>query len=100
MIDKCPLMIARCVDVADVIVAVNFGRDQKLPIAIGGGGHNGPGLGSVDDGLVVDLSPMKGVRVDASNRTVRVGPGCTSGDVDHATHPFGLAFFFNDTATT
>jgi len=55
MIDKRPLIIARCADVADVIAAVNFGRDNKLPIAIRGGGHNGPGLGSVDDGLVIDL---------------------------------------------
>ena len=91
MIDKRPLMIARCADAADVITAVNFGRDNELLIAIRGGGHNGPGLGSCDDGLVIDLSMMKGVRVDPANRTVRVGPGCTQGDVDHATHPFGLA---------
>lgn len=91
MIDKRPAMIARCADVADVIAAVNFGRDHGLLIAIRGGGHNGPGLGSCDDGLVIDLSPMKGVHVDARARTVRVQPGCTQGDVDHATHPFGLA---------
>jgi len=64
MIDKRPLLIARCVDVADVITAVNFGRDQGLLIAIRGGGHNGPGLGSCDDGLVIDLSMTKSVRVD------------------------------------
>ena len=63
MIDKRPLLIARCTDVGDVIAAVNFGRDNKLPIAIRGGGHNGPGLGSVDNGLVIDLSTMKGVKV-------------------------------------
>ena len=91
MIDKRPRMIARCADVADVIAAVNFGRDHGLLIAIRGGGHNGPGLGSVDDGLVIDLSMIKSVRVDPASRTVRVGPGCTQGDVDHATHPFGLA---------
>lgn len=91
MIDKRPLAIARCVDVADVIAVVNFGRDGGLPIAIRGGGHNGPGLGSVDKGLVIDLSPMKGVRVDPERRTARVGAGCTQGDVDHATHAFGLA---------
>src|SRR5436190_16813784 len=100
MIDKRPLLIARCVDVADVITAVSFGRDQKLPVAIRSGGHNGPGHGSVDDGLVIDLSMMKGVRVDPSSRTVRVGPGCTSGDVDHATHPFGLAVPFGIVSTT
>jgi FAD binding domain len=80
-----------CVDVADVIAAVNFGRDCGLPIAIRGGGHNGPGLGSVNDGLVIDLSHMKGVRVDPEARTARVAAGCTQGDVDHATHAFGLA---------
>src|SRR5260370_21292012 len=87
MIDKCPRMIARCADVADVIAAVNFGRDQKLPIAIRGGAHNGPGLGSVDEGPVIDLLPMKGVPVDTSNPTVRVGPGCTSGHCRPATQP-------------
>ena len=91
MIDKRPLLIARCADVADVITAVNFGRDNELLIAIRGGGHNGPGLGSCDDGLVIDLSMMKDVSVDPASRTVRVGPGCTQGEVDHATHPFGLA---------
>jgi FAD/FMN-containing dehydrogenase len=59
MINKRPLAIARCADVADVIAAVNFGRDNALPIAIRGGGHNGPGLGSVEKGLVIDLSEMK-----------------------------------------
>jgi hypothetical protein len=91
MIDKRPLLIARCVDVADVMAAVNFGRDNGLPIAIRCGGHNGPGLGSVDDGLVIDLSAMKGVRIDPVARTAMVGAGCTQGDVDHATHGFGLA---------
>ena len=100
MIDKRPRLIARCVDVADVITAVNFGREQRMLIAIRGGGHNGPGLGSVDDGLVIDLSLMKSVRVDPSSRTVRVGPGCTSGDVDHATHVFGLAVPFGIVSTT
>jgi FAD/FMN-containing dehydrogenase len=94
MIDKRPRLIARCVDVADVIASVNFGREQHLLIAIRGGGHNGPGFGSVDDGLVIDLSLMKSVRVDPMGRTVRADPGCTSGDVDHATHAFGLAVPF------
>ncbi len=91
MIDKRPLIIAKCTDVADVMMAVNFGRDSGLPLAIRCGGHNGPGLGSVNDGLVIDLSPMKGVRVDPVTKTVRVDGGCTQGDVDHATHAFGLA---------
>jgi FAD/FMN-containing dehydrogenase len=100
MIDKRPLIIARCADVADVMAAVTFGRDEGLLTAIRGGGHNGPGLGSCNDGLVIDLSAMKSVRVDPSNGTVRVGPGCTSGDVDHATHPFGLAVPFGIVSTT
>src|SRR5206468_3327361 len=82
MIDKRPALIARCVDVADVISAVNFARENQLMIAIRGGGHNGPGFGTCDDGLVIDLSPMRGVRVDPSNNTVRVGGGCVWGDVD------------------
>ena len=100
MIDKRPLLIARCVDVADVTTAVNFGRDLDLLIAIRGGGHNGPGFGSCDDGLVIDLSMMKSVRVDSATGRVRVDPGCTSGDVDHATHAFGLAVPFGIVSTT
>jgi FAD/FMN-containing dehydrogenase len=91
MIDKRPGLIARCVDAADVQAAVNFAREHNLLLAVRGGGHNGAGLGSCDDGLVIDLSPMKGVRVDQSAGTVRVEGGCTWGDVDHATYPFGLA---------
>jgi FAD/FMN-containing dehydrogenase len=91
MIDKRPALIARCVNVADVITAVKFGTDNSLLIAIRGGGHNGPGFGSCDDGLVIDLSMMKGVRVNPGDSTVQVEPGCTQGDVDHATHVFGLA---------
>src|SRR5262245_14879516 len=90
MIDKRPLLIARCADVADVITAVNFGRDQGLLIAVRGGGHNGPGLGSCDDGLVIDLSMMKSVRVDPASRTVRVDAVCTSGDVAQAADALGL----------
>ncbi|HLY83889.1 MAG TPA: FAD-binding protein, partial [Acidimicrobiales bacterium] len=100
MIDRHPSLIARSVDAADVIAAVTFARSQELPLAIRGGGHNGPGLGTVDDGLVIDLSPMKGVRVDLTRRTVRVEAGCTSGDVDHATHAFGLAVPYGIVSTT
>ena len=91
MINKRPALIARCVDTADVITAVAFARDNNLTVAIRGGGHNGAGLASCDDGLVIDLSLMKGVRVDPKGRTARVAGGCTWGDVDHATHAFGLA---------
>jgi len=100
MIDKRPRLIARCVDVADVTNAVNYARDHGLLLAIRGGGHNGPGLGSCDGGLVIDLSMMKSVRVDPDRRTVRVDAGCTSGDVDHATHAFGLAVPFGIVSTT
>jgi hypothetical protein len=100
MIDKRPLLIARCVDVSDVVAAVNFGRKCGLRVAVRGGGHNGPGLGSVDDGLVIDLSAMKGIRVDPASNTVRVEAGCTSGEVDQATHAYGLAVPFGIVSTT
>ena len=91
MIDRHPAFIAQCVDVADIIAAVTFGREAGLTIAVRGGTHSGPGLGTVDDGLVIDLGRMKGTRVDPAAGTVRVQGGCRWGDVDHATHPFGLA---------
>ena len=100
MIDKRPALIARCVNAADVMSAVNFARKEGLLLAIRGGGHNGPGLGSCNDGLVIDLSMMKGVRVDPDSRQVRVDAGCTAGDVDHATHAFGLAVPFGIVAST
>src|SRR5688572_30184459 len=91
MIDRRPAMIARCVDAADVIASIEFARSQGLLLAVRGGGHNGGGLGICDDGLVIDMSGIRGVRVDPKARTARVGGGCTWGDVDHATHAFGLA---------
>ena len=91
MIDKHPGMIVMCADVADVIAAVNFGRDNNLLIAVRGGGHNGGGLGLCNDGLVIDLSGLKFVRVDSSDDTVRVGGGNILHEVDHAMHPYGLA---------
>ena len=91
MIDKRPALIARCADVADVISAVKFAHQNSLTVAVRGGGHNGGGLGSVDDGLMIDLSLMRGVRVDPMSRTALVAGGARFGDVDHATHAFGLA---------
>src|ERR687883_780608 len=91
MIDKRPRMIARCSDVADVISCVNFARENGMLLAIRGGGHNGAGWAVADDALVIDLSAMRGVRVDPEERTVRVEAGATWGDVDHASHAFGLA---------
>jgi FAD/FMN-containing dehydrogenase len=90
MINRHPALILCCTDAADVIAGVNFARAQKLTVAIRGGGHNGGGLGVCDDGLVIDLSPMRGVRVDPESRTARVAGGSVWGDVDHATHAFGL----------
>src|ERR1044071_4170206 len=91
MIDKRPALIARCTDAADVIAAVGHARSERLPLAIRGGGHNGGGLGSVDDGVGIDLSGMRGVLVDPASRVARVLGGSLLGDVDHATHAFGLA---------
>ena len=91
MIDKKPRLIAKCVDAADVIAAVKFGRASGLRVSVRGGGHNAGGLGIWDDALTIDLSGIKYVQVDPAAKTVRVGGGCTWGDVDHATHAFGLA---------
>jgi FAD/FMN-containing dehydrogenase len=91
MIDKRPAVIVRCADVADVIAAVGLGREHGLDTAIRGGGHNGGGLGSVDDGLVIDLSPICNVLVDPDAGLATVGGGAQFGAVDHAAHAFGLA---------
>ncbi len=100
MIDKRPAIIARCANVADVITSVNFARDNNLRVSIRSGGHNGPGLALVNDGLVIDLSQLRGIRVDPVAKTARVDAGCTWGDVDHATHAFGLATVSGVISTT
>jgi FAD/FMN-containing dehydrogenase len=91
MIDKRPQFIVRCADVADVMASVCFARDNVIVLAVRGGGHNGGGLGVCDDGLVIDLSMLRGIRVNPRAHTARVEGGCTWADVDHATHAFGLA---------
>lgn len=91
MIDKRPGLIARCTGVADVVTAVRFAREHELLVAIKGGGHSVAGTALCDDGLVIDLSGMKGVHVDPTGHTARVQPGATLGDVDHETQAFGLA---------
>ena len=91
MIDKRPRWIVRCANAAEVAEAIAYARDHDLLLAVRGGGHNGAGLGSCDDGLVIDLSPMKAIKVDPRARTVRVEPGCTQGEVDHAARAYGLA---------
>ncbi len=90
-IDKHPGLIARCLGVADVIAAVNFARENKLLVAIRGGGHNVGGRALCDGGLVIDLSRMKGIHVDARRKRARVQAGATLGDVDRETHVHGLA---------
>jgi hypothetical protein len=91
MIDRHPAAIARCRDAADVRACVEFARDRSIELAIRGGAHNAAGLGVWDDALVIDLSAMRSVTLSPIDGTVRVDPGCTWADVDHATVAFGLA---------
>ena len=91
MHNRKPALIVQAVDVADVIAAVDFAREQGLALALRGGGHSVPGFGTCDDGLVLDLGRMKGIRVDPVNSTVRAEGGCTLGELNHATHPFGMS---------
>ncbi len=91
MHDRRPSAVVRCTDSADVMAVVAAGRESGLDLAIRGGGHSVPGYGTIDDGLVLDLSRMNSVQVDPVKRIARVGGGATLGDVDHATYPFGLA---------
>ncbi len=91
MIDRHPAMIVRCQSTADVVAGVNFARDNDMLLAVRGGAHNVAGSATCDGGMVIDLSNMKGVTVDAATRTARAEAGCTWADFDKATHPFGLA---------
>ena len=91
MIDRRPGLIARVANADDVAKVVGFARDRGLKLAIRGGGHNGAGLGTVDDGVVIDLSGLKGVEVDPDAKTVRVAGGSVWGEVDAATNKHGLA---------
>jgi FAD/FMN-containing dehydrogenase len=91
MIDRKPALLAQCTSSDDVAHVIGFARAHDLPLAIRGAGHNGGGLGSVDDGVVADLSGLRSIAVDTDARTVRVGGGCTWAEVDAATNPHGLA---------
>ncbi|HEU5243002.1 MAG TPA: FAD-binding oxidoreductase, partial [Gaiellaceae bacterium] len=91
MIDRRPALIARCSSPDDVATALGFAREHDLPVAVRGGGHSGGGFGVVDDGLVIDLSLLKTIEIEEDARMVRVGGGCTWGEVDRATHELGLA---------
>src|SRR5947209_10349524 len=86
-----PALIVRCTGAADVIAAVGFARSNGLPIAVRGGGHSIAGFSTVDDGIVIDLSPMNEVRVDPAARVATVGGGAVWADVDHETQAHGLA---------
>src|SRR5262245_50883030 len=100
MIDKRPALIVRCGGVADVLLAVRFAREHDLLVAVRGGGHNAAGFATCDGGIVIDLSPMKAVRLDVDNRLVRVEGGATWGDVDRETQAFGLVAVGGIVSTT
>lgn len=91
MIDRHPGLVVRCMNAQDVVSAVRFARDHELLVAVRGGGHNIAGTAVCDDGLLIDLSQMKHVEVDADARIVRVDPGVTLGELDRATQPYNLA---------
>ncbi len=91
MIDRRPAAIARCAGAADVLACVRFAREHDLRVSVRGGGHNVAGNAVCDDGLMIDLSPMKGIRVDPTRRTARAQPGLTLGEFDRETQAFGLA---------
>ena len=90
MIDRRPALIARCATTADVAIAVNFAREQRLPVAVRGGGHSFSGLSSCDDGIVIDLSGLKAITVDPEALSARAGGGVIWGELDAATQKHGL----------
>jgi FAD/FMN-containing dehydrogenase len=100
MVDRRPALIARCTDVQDVAEAVRFARDAALPLAVYGGGHGVTGNAVCDDGVVVDLRPMKSVDVDIEARTCRAEAGLTWGELDEATQEHGLAVTGGRVSTT
>lgn len=100
MIDKRPAVIARCTGVADVMAALRFGVEHGLPVAVRGGGHNVGGKAVCDDGIVIDLSMMKGMQVDPARRVARAQAGLTWGEFDRETQVFGLATTGGAVSTT
>lgn len=91
MIQRQPAVVLQCANTGDVMAAVRFAAEQGLDVAVRGGAHSVPGFGTSDGGVVIDLSGMRGVRVDPVNRTARAEGGATWGDFNAATYPFGLA---------
>lgn len=100
MIDRRPAMIARCAGTADVVASVNFARENGLPLAVKGGGHNIAGSALCEDGMVIDLSPMRDVHVDPRSRLAWVGGGALLSDIDHETQSCGLAVPLGINSTT
>jgi len=100
IVERRPAIIARCAGAADVIACVGFAREHDLPVAVRGGGHSIAGKAICDDGLVIDLSAMKGIRVDPAARTVQAEPGLTIGEFDRETQAFGLATTMGVISTT
>ena len=90
MIDKHPALIAQCKDIEDVKTCIRFAKENKVLLAIRGGGHNAGGLGIADDALVIDLSPMKDIQIDKDKKTVRVQGGVLLKELDAATHEVGM----------
>jgi FAD/FMN-containing dehydrogenase len=99
-IDRKPALIARCTSTEDVLECVKFARDTELLVSVRGGGHNIAGNAVCDDGLMIDLSPMKSVQIDTKARRASVGPGCTLGDFDAAAQAYGLATPLGINSTT
>jgi len=91
MIDKHPRVVVHARDVGDIVASVHFARENELDLSVRGGSHSVPGFGTCDDGVVIDLFSMRGVRVDPKTKTARAEGGATWGDFNHATHAFGLA---------
>jgi FAD/FMN-containing dehydrogenase len=91
MIDRRPALVVRCAGAADVIAGLRFAREHELVPAVRGGSHNVAGFGTCDDGVVLDLSPMKGIRIDPRSSTARVQGGVVWGELDHETQAFSLA---------
>lgn len=100
LIDRHPAVIARCAGTADVVAAVKVAREYQPPVSIRGGGHQIAGSAVCDDGMVIDLSAMKGIHVDPTNRTVRAGGGVTWAELDRETQMFGLATNGGEVSTT
>ena len=100
MIDKRPALIVRCSGVADVLRSVQFAREHQLIVAVRGGAHNVAGFATCDGGIVIDVSPMRGIRVDVERRLVRAEAGATWGDVDRETQAFGLVAVGGVVSTT